>query len=87
MPSYSFSGLITSIKQAKQAACPFSGGPCDKETAIKVAGAKIAFCCENCQGKAKDMKGDEQLVALFGDEAFKKAGFKVKKNNEKKTQE
>lgn len=68
---------LVATKQAKQAKCPFSGGDLNDETSIKVAGAKITFCCENCQGKAEGMKGDEQLVALFGDKAFKKAGFEV----------
>ncbi len=68
---------LVSTKQAKQSKCPFSGGELNEETGIEVAGAKIAFCCENCQGKAKDMKDDEQLLALFGDKAFKKAGFEV----------
>ncbi|MCR9293121.1 MAG: hypothetical protein NXI32_10410 [bacterium] len=68
---------LVATKQVKQAKCPFSGGDLNEETAIKVAGAKIAFCCENCQGKAEGMEGDKQVVALFGDEAFKKAGFEI----------
>jgi hypothetical protein len=61
--------------QAKQAKCPFTGGPMKEK--LTVAGAEIQFCCNNCKGKAEKMEGDEQVVALFGDEAFKKAGFKV----------
>ena len=68
--------------QAKQAKCPFTGGKAKSETAIKVSGASISFCCNNCKGKAEKMKGDEQVVALFGDAAFKKAGFKVGKEKE-----
>ena len=70
---------LIATKQVKQHACPFSGGPAKAETAIKVAGASIAFCCENCQGKAKGMEGKDQILALFGDDAFKKAGFKLAK--------
>ena len=65
--------------QVAQAKCPFAGRACKAETAIKVAGAKIAFCCENCQAKAKKMEGNEQLVALFGDAAYEKAAFKIEK--------
>jgi hypothetical protein len=68
---------LVATGQAKQAKCPFTGGKVNTDTAIQVAGAKIAFCCENCQGKAKKMEGEDQVVALFGDKAFKKAGFKV----------
>ena len=63
--------------QAKQAKCPFTGGPMKEK--LTVAGAEIQFCCNNCKGKAEGLKGNEQLVALFGDDAYKKAGFKVKK--------
>jgi YHS domain-containing protein len=61
--------------QAKQAKCPFTGGPMKEK--LTVAGAEVQFCCNNCKGKAEKMEGDEQVVAIFGDEAFKKAGFKV----------
>jgi YHS domain-containing protein len=63
--------------QAKQEKCPFSGGPLKEK--LTVAGAEIQFCCNNCKGKAEKLEGDEQLVALFGDKAYEKAGFKVKK--------
>lgn len=68
---------LVATGQAKQESCPFSGGKANRSTAIEVAGAKVAFCCENCQGKAKKMEGDDQLLALFGDKAYEKAGFKV----------
>lgn len=61
--------------QAKQGKCPFTGGPL--KTELVVDGAKIQFCCNNCLGKAKKLEGEEQLTALFGDEAFEKAEFKV----------
>ena len=73
---------LVATKQAKQTKCPFSGAPCKPGTEVEVAGAKVYFCCNNCQAKAKDMSGDEQLTALLGDEAFKKAGFKVGKKEE-----
>lgn len=65
--------------QAKQANCPLTGGEVDSGTEISVKGAKIAFCCNNCKGKAEKAEGDAQLEMLFSDKAFEKAGFKVAK--------
>ena len=71
--------------QAKQAKCPFTGGP--MKVKLTIADAEIQVCCNNCKGKAEKLEGDEQLVALYGDEAFKKAGFKVgDKKKEKKSE-
>ena len=67
--------------QAKQSGCPFSGGKCDPETAIEVAGTKVSFCCNGCKGKATKVEGDAQVALLFGDKAFEK-GFKVKEKKE-----
>ena len=66
---------LVATKQYVQKGCPFSGGDIDESTAIKVAGAKVAFCCNNCKGKAEKMEGEKQVAALFGEAAFKKAGF------------
>ena len=44
----------------------------------------VKFCCGNCLAKAKKLTGDEQLVALIGDAAYKKGGFKVAKAKETK---
>ena len=65
--------------QAKQTKCVFTGGPAKDGTEVTVAGAAIKFCCNNCQGKAKKLEGDEQLLSLIGDAAYKKGGFKVAK--------
>lgn len=66
-------------KQYAQQACPISGGSVDAATAIEVDGTKIAFCCKNCKGTAEQMKAEEKVEKLFGEEAFKKAKFeKVK---------
>lgn len=75
---------LIQTKQAKQGKCPFTGGPMKEK--LTIAGAEIQFCCNNCKGKAEKMEGDDQLVAVFGDEAWEKAGFKVgeeKEENEK----
>jgi hypothetical protein len=66
-------------KQYEQKKCPLSGGDINAEQHITVGDVKVGFCCGNCKGKAEKMEGDAQVAALFGDEAFKKAGYeKVK---------
>ena len=67
--------------QAKQAKCPFTGGP--MKVKLTIADADIQVCCNNCKAKAEGMEGEEQLVALYGDDAFKKAGFKVGEKEKK----
>jgi YHS domain-containing protein len=73
---------LVATGQAEQTKCPMTGGASKSATAITVAGAKIAFCCEKCQGKAKKMSVEDQITELFGDAAFKKAGFKVPHKSE-----
>ncbi len=72
---------LVATKQFEQKACPFSGGDLNAETAIKVGGTKVAFCCNNCKGKAEKAEGDEQVELLFNDKAFEK-GFAKKKSDE-----
>ncbi|MBI1357131.1 MAG: YHS domain-containing protein [Acidobacteria bacterium] len=58
--------------QAKQIACPFSGSKADSSKTVMVDGKPVAFCCDNCKGKAE--KAGEKLDAMiFSDEAFDKA--------------
>jgi YHS domain-containing protein len=73
---------LVGTKQAKAVKCPIAGRPLNPATEIDVQGVKVAFCCNNCKGKAAGASGDEQLTLVFGDEAFKK-GFEVKKDEEK----
>ncbi len=63
-------------KQAKQANCPLSGGPCKTEFTAKVGGVDVYFCCPNCQGKVAKTEGEAQIAMVFGDKAFEKA-YKV----------
>lgn len=70
---------LVATGQAKQGKCPISGKDLDAGTEITVSGAKVAFCCNMCKGKAEGASGDEQLEMLFSDKAFDKAGFKVAK--------
>jgi hypothetical protein len=63
--------------QAVQKACPLSGGKTNPDTAIKVCGVSVAFCCNNCKGKVSKAKAKAQVEMVFGDKAFDKA-FAVK---------
>ena len=67
---------LVATGQFKQKGCPLTGGKAKDSTAIKVAGAKVAFCCGNCKKKAEGKSGDDQIDLVFNDKAFKK-GFKV----------
>lgn len=65
---------LLQTKQAAQVACPFTGRKLNPEKTVDVAGVKVAFCCENCQGKAKKADGDDLLALVFSKEALEK-GF------------
>ena len=58
--------------QVAQVACPITGKPCKKDTAIDVLGLKVAFCCPNCQGKVSkaDDAGKLDLVFAKLDKGF-----------------
>lgn len=71
---------LVATKQYQQKSCPFSGGDLDETTGIKVAGAKVAFCCNNCKGKAEGAKDDAaRLKLVFNDKSFKKGFEKAEK--------
>ena len=75
---------LAKTRQYRQAKCPISGGPIDKEQKLKVGGSLVRFCCEKCKAKAEGVEGDEQLAMVFGDKAFEKAFVAVKKKKTKK---
>lgn len=70
---------LVSTGQFKQKGCPFSGGDVKKDTILTVAGAKVGFCCGNCEGKVKDAKEEVQLTMVYSEKAFAKGFEKVKK--------
>ena len=74
---------LVQTRQTRQVACPLTGRPINKDTRIRVEGAAVAFCCNNCKGKAEAAEGDEQIILIFSDEAFEK-GFKVRQPKKKK---
>ena len=51
-------------KQAKQVACPLSGGKLNADTAVDVDGASVAFCCDKCEAKAK--AATDKVAFAFG---------------------
>ena len=65
---------LVATKQYEQKACPLSGGDLNPETAVTVAGTKVAFCCNNCKGKVESAEDAEKLTLVFSDKAFEK-GF------------
>lgn len=72
---------LVATKQYVQKACPFSGGDLDKSTAIKLAGTEVAFCCNNCKGKAEGAEDDAAKMKLvYNDKAFGKAFELAKKD-------
>ena len=65
--------------QAKQTACPFSGGALKATTTVSVAGVDVQFCCDSCKAKVTAAKPDKQIEMIFDAKAFSKA-FKVGKD-------
>ena len=68
---------LVATGQAKQDKCPITGRDLNAETKIKVDGAEVAFCCNNCKGKVEKADAKDQAEMVFSDKAFEKAGFKV----------
>ena len=68
--------------QFEQVKCPIAGRATNSTKTVKISGATVAFCCGNCQGKAKKATGDDQLAIAFADKAFEK-GFAAKKKSKK----
>jgi hypothetical protein len=69
---------LVATGQAKQVKCPYSGQDLNPDTAVKVGGIEVTFCCDKCQGKTKAASADEAIEMVFNDKAFNK-GFKVTK--------
>ena len=69
---------LVATGQATQVKCPISGAKLNPDTNVDVGGVKVGFCCEKCQAKVAEAKGDAQVDLAFKDDAFAKA-FEVKK--------
>lgn len=74
---------LASTKQIEQEKCPISGRDLNPETALKVQGVEVAFCCNNCRGKVEKAEGDEQLELAFGEKAKGWEKAKEKKDEKK----
>ncbi len=73
---------LVATKQFEQKACPFSGGDLNPDTAVKLAGVSVAFCCNNCKGKVEGADDEAaKLKMVFASKAFEK-GFKKKASDE-----
>lgn len=73
---------LVATKQFEQKACPFSGQDVNPDTAIKLAGVSVGFCCNNCKGKVEGADDEAaKLKLVFANKAFEK-GFKKKASDE-----
>ncbi len=71
---------LAQTEQVKQEKCPLSGGPIKADKVVEISGVKVAFCCENCQGKvAAEKDATKQKELVFSDAAFEKGAFKTVK--------
>ena len=61
--------------------CPVSGADVDAAVTSAFGGHVVAFCCNNCKGKAEKAEGDAQVELVFNDKSFEK-GFAPKKSND-----
>ena len=60
--------------QVVQVACPLTGKPTKEDTAVEIAGSKVAFCCHNCEGKVKKADDEGKVKIVFAKASFDK-GF------------
>lgn len=72
---------LVSTKQYEQKKCPMSGSDLNPETAIKVAGQKVAFCCDGCKGTVEKADEKKQMKLVFADKPFDKAFAKTDKKS------
>ena len=56
---------LLETKQITQVACPFAGKPVNPEATVALGKTTVAFCCNNCKGKAE--KADDLAALVFAD--------------------
>ncbi len=56
--------------QITQVACPLAGKPFDETKTVALGKTTVAFCCGNCQGKAKDSDDVAKLAFANFDKGF-----------------
>ena len=69
---------LVATGQAKQKACPFSGGKAKSSVTCNIDGVDVAFCCKRCQGRVAKTPKKNRVNLVFNNGSFKK-GFTVKK--------
>jgi YHS domain-containing protein len=69
---------LVSTGQFVQKGCPMSGGKVKDDQAVEVGGAKVAFCCGGCKGKAEKADEASRVAMIFGKDAFAKGFEKAK---------
>ena len=69
---------LVCTKQAVETLCPFTGMQLNEDATVVVGGAKVAFCCQMCQGKAENLPAEALINQVFNEKTFKKA-FEVSK--------
>jgi YHS domain-containing protein len=70
---------LVATQQFTQTKCPISGQPVDESKTVEVGGVKVAFCCENCQGKAAAASEADRKEMLFKNAAFDESFAIIKK--------
>lgn len=63
---------LVATGQARQTACPLTGGKTNPSQKLKVGGVDVLFCCAACPKKVAKLNAAEQLETVFG-KGFKKA--------------
>ncbi len=64
--------------QYKEVKCPLTGKALNPETATKISGVSVEFCCNGCKGRVAALKKKgAKLNLVFNDEAFAKGFEKV----------
>ncbi|MBI1312654.1 YHS domain-containing protein [bacterium] len=61
---------LLETKQITQVACPLSGKPVDTSKTAVLGKTTVAFCCGNCQGKAKESDDLAKLAFADFDKGF-----------------
>jgi YHS domain-containing protein len=63
--------------QYKEVKCPLTGKTLNPETAVKIDGLSVEFCCNGCKARVEKSKDKKQVNLVFSDAAFAKGFAKV----------
>lgn len=68
---------LVATKQFSQQSCPLTGGDIDNATMIKIGGAPVYICCQQCQNDLDSATDEQKMAMVFGDVAFEKSFMKT----------